>query len=372
MKEVQALLNEVTDQANNPPGNDKVLGAFYSAVGSLLTTEHPFASLILDGIKCRKDNDTPKHLVNLIYRAFQAAKFNQQDLSYRTLDDPELWKLELLNVSSNPKSSHTIQDIISTRSTTTTIYQRYAGPYAVISKIFGDTPVTIADLGCGGNYGLRGIDIHEPFKPIDDQTPDQTVSDLLSNPIQLKGGIAVDKQNPEDEAVKKWRLACSFYPKELDQLESVIYFEDRLRRSERVRFYQADLLDLANWPKPRSANVIILSTILYQLSPEERYILLQRSQKLLKKHGIMIVQDFAGFSRKSPSSPDGLDFNRSWFGTDYGYRTFVAGEITQGMFLEALQWDNGRCNSVKQGRHFSTVFDDVLSWNPNCYTTAAS
>lgn len=345
------LLSELVDCAHNPPGADPVLAAFYSCLVDMVSNGEPMADILMN-IKKRRPDITYKHLVNLIYRAFQAVKFNKNDLSYQTFLDTAGWRKELRKLYSDQKDRAYFEKLLRTKSTTTTIYQRYAGPYAIAAYFWDSKPVLLADLGCGGNYGLRGIEMGAPFKHIDDQTPGKIVQKLVNKKINLKAGLAVDKENPDDPKVSLWRMACSFYPQELPTINSVMKFERKIQQSSRVRFIQADLLSSQRLPA-QSCDVVILSMILYQLNLNQQLSLIERSKRLLRRGGMMIVQDFAA---KNLVNSHQLDFNESWFGQQFSFRTFVAGKRTNWFFWEIFQWNNGRCLSVRPGEDFTRIF----------------
>lgn len=346
------LLNEIIDQAHNPPGGDPVLGAFYTATLQAIDGQQPFGKLVVRA-KVNRPDITDKHFVNLLFRTFQFLRLGTGDLSYRAVEDVDWWSSELSGVASQNGQKGEFEDILKHRSTTTTIYQRYTGPYAIIAHFFDGKKVTVADLGCGGNYGLRGIDIGEKFQPIKDSTPNSTISKLLSQHINLTDGVSMDKDDPDIEETRLWRLACSFYPQELDQLPNIEEFEKRIKGSQRVRFVEADLLRYDGL-RPIYSDVVILSTVLYQLHRAEQLKLLEQAKQFLNPNGILIVQDFA---QKDPSHPTHLDFSESWFGREFTYRTFIASIQTNWRFLEGLRWDSGRCRTVGAGTDFAQIFN---------------
>ncbi len=345
------LLNELLDLAHNPPGGDPVLGAFYTSIVDMVEKDHPIAKIFMD-VKSQRPDITYKHLTYLIFRAYQAVKFKRHDLSYRNLKSVSKWEKELSTVYSN--KSEYLRSLLNTKSVTTTIYQRYIGPFALISFLWNKKEVSIADLGCGGNYGLRGLELREPFKPFKDLTAKQLITKFILQPINLSKGLAVDKENPDEEEVRAWRIACSFYPQELDNLEAIKKFENRIMRSKKVEFIKTDLLKLNQLPK-KSFDIVILSTTLYQLNLSQQLTILTRAKQLLQPNGYIIVQDFAV---KSLARPTHLDFSESWFRRKFSYRTFITGKATSWKFLEVLQWNNGRCEIVRAGKDFKKVFSE--------------
>lgn len=364
----QEFINELVDQSDNPPGGDSTLGYFYKAILTLILENQSFSEF-LKKIKAKRVKITNKHLVNLLFRAYQYIKFEHNDIGYKNFKSAEIWLRELNIFFENKKNFNKYKRILGKFSTTTTIYQRYAGPYFIISSMFNGIPVAIADLGCGGNYGLRGIELQEHFSKIDDQTKNQIVIKMLRHPINIESGLAVDKEDPDSADVTDWRLACSFYPKELSQLDNVKVFEKRLRRSKKIQFVRADLV-VFDWLPKRSVDVVILSTILYQLKTDEQIELLKKSKLLLRPNGILIVQDFAA---KDKDNLKHLDFNQSWFGTEYGYRTFITSAASNWNFLEVLKWNNGRCSAVIEGEDFDKIyFEPYLSSSKAALAHSAS
>lgn len=367
------LYAELVDQGENPPGGDHSLGAFYKAVVAITDNGNTHVADLLNQTRQHRPDITTKHLANLLFRGIQFVEFGQGNLVYEKYKDPSEWHGELTKLLSSEDSRSTLARILRERSTTTTVYQRYAGPYAIIAYLFDGQSVSVADLGCGGNYGLRGMELREPFKPIDDFTPDSLLSFLLGQKINLERGLAIDKESPDDQEVRKWRFACSVYPKELTQIPSLKLFEERLReKSQKVSFLQADLVHF-DWLPESVTDVVIISTTLYQLNPSDQEKFLDQAKRLLKPNGVLVVQDFA---RKDPQNPMFLDFSSSWFGKGFSYGTFLETARDNWKPLEALRWNNGRCTIVKPGEDFVQVFSRPeklpLSIVPPGYSNSAS
>lgn len=350
------LYEELDDQGLHPPGADPSLGCFYKAVTQMIDAGHTIG-IVLGETKRARPDITDKHFASLLFRVVQFIKFREGDLSYAHFSETSQWREELDRIATTQPMIDEFSEGLRRRSTATTIYQRYAGPHVTIAHFYDGHPVLVADLGCGGNYGLRGIELQEPFQQIIDSTPYSTVSTLLNQRINLEKGLAIDKEEPDDPQVREWRFACSLYPQELSQLPEMREFEERIRGSQRVQFLKADLLTLdLDWFLSHGLDVVILSTILYQLQRPEQLTLIDKAKRLIKPGGMLVVQDFA---RKDSSNPFLLDFSNSWFDNKFSYRTFLAtSKNNNWQFLETLQWNNGRCISVKPGEDFDEVFRD--------------
>lgn len=343
---------ELLDHSKNPPGNDPVLGAFYKALFNLFESSGDFRSLI-EEVKKHRSKLTGKHLINLLFRAYQYIKFLEDDLTYVNFTHEDDWLREFRSLSEKPEVISLYKKLLMEKSTNTTIYQRYAGPYVVLSRFFRGKEISVMDVGCGGNYGLTGIHLKEPFREIADNTKNKMIGSLLSVPIHFNHAMAIDIDHPEDPEVRRWRLSCSFYPKELHELENVLAFEKRIGQKNSVKFLQTDFLKL-NGKLEKKFDVIIFCVMLYQHDSQKQTELLENAKRYLNPGGIIIVQDFAS---KHKQKPDSLDFETSWFGGQNSYRTFICSEKTNWHFKEVLRWSNGRCIEVFEGEDFELLIN---------------
>lgn len=347
--QVSEVLKEIDNQASNPPGGDRYMANFYKAIGDLGEKDSRIRQL-LSNVLSERDIST-KHIANLLFRSIQYIELYEiKNPDYpKHLSTQEEWEREIGMILSNYLP--TLKNILMTRETGTTIYQRYAGPKFVISTFLSDAPLKIADYGSGGRYGLRGISVGEPFSPIIDHTDENIVSTNISKALKIEKGLDIDKEDPDLPENIRWRLACSFYPSELDQFSTANAFEERIRQAENIKFFQRDILqvtaaDLNGNTLPHSFDAVILSTVLYQM-PEYQSIAIENAKELVRDSGLIIVQDFAV---KDKTDPTKLDFNVSWFGKNYTYRTFILGERTNWEIMEILRWNNGRCKEVQAGK----------------------
>lgn len=350
-------------EADNPPGGDKCMGAFYTALSDLATNDKPTQKFLRTTLE--KRHLTPQHLTNLIFRVFQYVElFEKRNPDYPiNYSKPEQWRKEIPEHLG--ENRELIQELLLTKDTTTTIYQRYAGTQATLNLVFPNQRVIVADFGCGGNYGLPGIIKNIEFNTIDDQTSNQDVTRLLKGKTRIEEGLAIDKIDPKDIEQKKWRIACSFYPRELSQIANVMILENALRDVEDVTFLQADLLNLrvnhANGTLPQAHfDAVAINTVLYQLSEEEREKVVDIAQASIQPNGVVIVQDFAVGDTEDLRK---LKFARNWFKESFSYRTFIRRKGRFETFKEFLQWSDGRCTKVRQGKDF----EELMNQDRNTY-----
>jgi len=345
-----AILAEFAEQAKNSPGGDVYIAACYRAVEQTWETKDKLRRLV-ERVQAKR-NLPPQYFVNLFFRCLQYIEMN-----YRTAVD---YPADLSSVKSWIKEldiilndhAQLLEKLITTQDTTTTIYQRYAGPKAILEGLWPDKTLKVADFGCGGNYGLRGIISNQPFNPIVDHTPHKLLSELIKSPLNITSALAIDKDNPKSSKAKKWRLSCSLYPSEFSQMPALLEFERKISHVRRVKFLQQDLQSVKNGNlnnKIPGFDCVIMSTLLYQI-PSDQEKIMASAGGILNPDGIIIVQDF---SLKSNNKPSLLQFGIGWFKKPFTYRTFMMGKITNWKLLEIFQWNNGRCKEVQAGEDFN-------------------
>ena len=340
-------------QAKTPPGNDPCIGSCYECLVSLIDTDEEIGDFFAR-IYQERSSLTPAHAVNLTFRSIQHIQLNlKSDRSYLDFETSEQWRPLLVELMA-PDNRKLLEELLLIKDTITTVYQRYAGPKAIISSYWNGDPVNVADFGCGANVGLPGIELNVPFEAITDETPDQLVLSENRKPLNIQVGLAIDKYNPEDPDVKMWSIACSHYPKELRELKGDNELASRFKGSRNTAFLQADLLSQqAPHMIPKNEfDAVILSTVLYQRTPTERETIITEAYKAIKSTGIIIIQDFA---RKDPVNSQALLFNGAWGGGEFGYRTFILRKYPNADLLEALRWSDGRCRTVKPGEDFNVL-----------------
>ncbi|MDP3982986.1 MAG: hypothetical protein Q8Q65_02835, partial [bacterium] len=169
------LYEVLDDQGLHPPGRDPSLGSFYRAVVQMINEGDNLAFILGEAQRHRLEI-TAEHMANLLFRSVQRIELGMGDTSYRFFEEPAQWRRELSKLTSDKQHRDALIYSLNHRTTSTTIYQRYAGPYAIIVHLFDGSPVSVVDLGCGGNFGLRGFELHEPLVPPNDNTPNQTVT----------------------------------------------------------------------------------------------------------------------------------------------------------------------------------------------------
>lgn len=359
--EVAHSLNGVIDLLKRhsvvPPGNDKCIGSCYESLVCLIDSDPRIRDFFF-GVIQKRPSLTPTHAVNLIFRSIQHIQLNlKNDQSYLHFENPDKWHSLLISLLTSDDERDIFEELLLTKDTITTKFQRYSGPKAIISSFWNGNPVNVADFGCGTNVGLPGMELNTLFEPIADETPGQLVISEISKPTNIQVGLAIDKENPEDPEVKMWSIACSYYPKEIKELNANDELEYKFKGSKNTAFLQTDLLSdksLHLIPK-QDFDVVIMSTLLYQRTSSERKIIIDEANKALKPTGIIIIQDFA---EKDPGNPQTLLFNGAWGGGEFGYRTFILRQNPKTGLSEIFKWSDGRCRRVKPGVDFDILLQE--------------
>lgn len=352
LKDNSVLINncilELSNQSINPPGNDKVIKSCYGAYIDLLSDPVIF-DLTSDILLSR--GFTPSHFVNIFFRAIQFIElYIIKSPNYpQKFDNTAVWKKELRIIFT--KHYDLLKEILTTRDTTTTIYQRYAGSKIILNALFPNQEIKVADFGCGGNYGLPGLIKNVNFRTIKDNTKYSRATKLLDKTTHIIEGLAIDKEDPYKEDSKAWRMACSFYPHELNGSSSNFDQKFDLNSTMFACFdLTAIAAELKNTINKNYYNAVIMSTFLYQLNEKQVKNVMKFAKKLLVKNGVIIIQDFALKSENGK-----LLFINNWFSSPNSYRTFIIGDKTGWKLKEILRWDSGRCKEVSEGEDFKII-----------------
>ena len=146
----------ITAHSHHPPGEDNYLRAFYSAASELLEDNNSrLYHLTTSVVKSRAI--TPLHFANLLFRTIQFVElFEVKNKLYpNTFSTKKIWLSQIEECIQNYHAL--IRKLMLTRSTTTTIYQRYANLKFIISTVTITEQIVIADIEGGGKYSLRRI-----------------------------------------------------------------------------------------------------------------------------------------------------------------------------------------------------------------------
>jgi SAM-dependent methyltransferase len=350
-----SFIENLKQQADQPPAGDIIMGTCYQATIDLIDKDQAFSDFIFNILSKRQM--VPQHFTNLYFRSIQFLEmfreFNPAYPADANFKDSNAWQETILCLKNKHESEWT--NLLLTKDTTTTIYQRYAGAKMVLNALFPGKELKVADFGCGANYGLRGLAQDLPFDYFEDYTPEILGSRLAKPGLKLTACLAVDRENPDNQDAKLWRRACSFYPQELmnDGMAKMLSFESKLEGTNKVRFLQGDLLDLdvnhrdGTLPA-KTFDAVILNTMLYQMTAEQQAKVLGSAIESLNPNGVIILQDFAVIDSQNSRK---LNFDVEW--GEWMYRTYVISAETEWEPKEVFHWKNGRCKELEAGKDFN-------------------
>jgi SAM-dependent methyltransferase len=234
----------------------------------------------------------------------------------------------------------------------------------------------VLDVGCSQNHGLIKLASDSVwrrplFRPIaatrplssesvgaaaiePDALATHRLNALLGSSLTFGYGIGVDIAPMHHPDVKKWARSNSFYPKELLDIDRVEEYDtlDTIR-PQNVSFMELDFLKPEQAPYLHNPSddwhgfqVVMMSTVLHQLSAEDRVTMLDVAKRCVRPDGIIVVQDFAHLD---PADPSQLVFYERWNDEPYRYRTFIIDMQDPGQLQEVFVWDSGRCRALQIG-----------------------
>lgn len=251
---------------------------------------------------------------------------------------------------------------------------RYKGSVAVVNMMsdrFYES-VDELDVGCAQNLGAKRTAVTEwtPFEDVEVLYPDSdilnpaatlTMKSLMKAVVEYRHIVGIDIINAKDFGNKEWARACTFYLKELLDVRNVEAY-DLLDISEppNVHFYWGDFLhvdqaDFAEQSPVTKFDVVVFSTILYQLTDSQRAKMIKNARNYLNPAGIIIIQDFASVD---PADRTKLIFHKDYSkpGSLFRYKTIVLDTVDEsGEFSEVFVWKNGRCEVMRPGRDIGKI-----------------
>jgi hypothetical protein len=369
------FLHELHTQSDPRSTGDERIAAFAVAANRSIYDDEHFRNVI-DGLLSDRSELAPSYAVNLVLRALQKQLSRRPDSTgypdaYTT---PEPWRDSIAWVS-EPENTAEHYDFVADltyRQVQSNVAERYKS-IALIAQLMSprlSEHPTILDVGCSQNQGLKKLALSgqipfAPFHSMSEQPPERTrleteiLNKLLVRAVPLGPSIGIDAIHADDANNKEWARSCSFYPSELlNDHRREEYDLLEMAHPPQVGFYQADFADLdiddllRQSPSERF-DIVSFSTVLYQVSEEQRATMIANARKLLKPSGLIVIQDFVTLDEQDHTK---LVFHPNWFEYSYIYTTVVIDPLdTTGRAHEVFRWENGRCNKMKAGRDLGRV-----------------
>lgn len=364
---------DLQHQGQFPPGQDLRVGAYARAMHWLVTTtdlmpgfEAAFQARIENG------QNLPGSLISNIGRYALQKQFLPiaDEIGFperHTRAREWLHSLGHFSRTASAKAQDTLNFDLRTRNNPRNVPARYK-PVQLIRTAYKerfDHPLQVLDIGCSQNHGLKqlalqhvadttGRTAHErqrydfaPTTVVDevgnvDQVLSEHISQMTNSHDAYGPSLGVDMWPQPDEETRLWarsaRLTSEFLDvdkmaayDELDSVDvpNVNYIDRNFSRPEEA----ADIPDGAS-------DLVMFSTVLYQLNAEKRAAMLAHAKTKVHEDGLIIVQDHVELD---PDAPDGLHFTSLWYGeAATGYRTLVLDmRRPEAGFEEFAHYNNG-------------------------------
>ena len=362
------LHTELTNQAVLPPGGDKRIAAFSQAILKMVGT--PELDTILQMMLTYRTSVSPSYAVNLLLRAFQKQLLVHDSHFPDDFTSVSVWMTAIRALLDDTGIKAALYRDVLQRETQSNVVERYKAFKLVIGLLqsqLGDG-LSVLDVGCSRNHGLKKLKLNLPFKPVScgvkdsDRLPhallDSLFNGVLRQPLSLGRCQGSDIVPLAATDGRDWAKSCSFYPSELLNAAAVSEY-DYLDSSDiaGVNFAIGDFkaAGMGLHTYAQKYDVITVSTFLYQLSADERVDARRLFKQYLRPGGIIIYQDFVRPSADGQS----LEFETNWFDSLFPYRTLLEfGNDITGQLYEVLRWDNGRCNRWVPGNDMSALLKD--------------
>lgn len=377
---IESLIRQLELETDKPPGNDPRIAAFARVALRRVREDHKWSSIVHDFLTERPDL-SPSYRSNLFLRAVQADQIANNQNYPKAHENTEVWEHTFDDIGQDFERLGQIVVNLHGSNTMSNIAERYKAIKMVLLMMghrFDD--VSILDIGCSLNHGLKQLVLNKggsfsrykfgkvevSIGPDIGEDPSLQIPSLgytamfnrLMNRKRANIGpsLGVDIMNSEDPVIQEWAISCSFYPSELLDTRRVRNAR-RLEKKQpkQVGFYREDFTDLDHKrfreKSPVSSyDVVVLSTILYQLNPEERAAMIANAKKYTSPDGLIIIQDFASLKTDPISSMRTLEFDDHWYAHPYKYRTYVIDmQDPDEQLQEIFLWENGRCDRVALG-----------------------
>lgn len=293
---------------------------------------------------------------NLLLRAFQHDRMAHDESYPIGYEDKQAWKegyegLVGDGIRDGVLDTDLRQHLLSNKADRYKVVPLF---YNLMKERFGDNP-SVLDIGCSQLHGGKKLVFrellgpkHGPFNPLElvintrnglkvEKTISKAANLAIHETVSYGPSVGLDIRHADDVVTKQFAKACSFYPDELRYPAKVAEYE--LLESldithETVPFFNIDFssnADVNQFRKEtplKSYDIIIFSTVLYQVTDEERTNMIVNAVNMLSDHGIIIIQD----------APD-KDHTKK-----YKYITnIIDGYNVEKGEQPLLKWATGRC-----------------------------
>lgn len=362
---VVAFFGEVETQINNPPGNDPYISAFGEAImHEFFEGDRRFSGAVGEVLVARKDVPAP-YVFNLILKYVQGYLMEVDPKYPYGYDNVSKW-VEAIRDYIHDESFQNFTENLKQLDINSNVPDRYKGTRLVLTFFHEKLPEhpRILDIGCSQNLGLKRLMLgpaatwsptvlHTNIETIQNMTDEERAENELWVRRTLRSfehtpgpSVGIDIYNLNNPDVQKWARMCSFYPSELLDCSKLEEYDAMVRdlNFKNVDFFCGDITSLSKEQFESKVgdekfDVIIFSTMLYELTPEQREAAILNAKKFAHDKSLIIYQDFCEVRRGK------LVFYESLHKEKYRYRTIVEDMRNPGTLKEFIRWENGRCTN---------------------------
>ncbi len=296
---------------------------------------------------------TASYAGNIALRSVHTELFNQEGYPH-THKEAGTWKKDIEKVVMSNKFNFRV-GVLDVMSNISARYKTLHVLAATMERRLR-RPINIIDIGSSLNHGLKMI-VGRPdmlvrpksgrfgmraFKQYMDIRP------LYGEVIGVEKWVDI-RTDKLDIEVKPWAESCSLPPNEMvddkirrefHELEELKLKNVKYKQGEiGQEYFIADNPDLVG-----SADIVFISTTLYQMSKSRRSDAIKQSLKLLTEGGVLVIQD-----HMRVLADGSLDFNVNWKDKKkMPYRTAIYDtRYPEKGFIEVFKWTDGRVHKGK-------------------------
>ncbi|NTU72652.1 hypothetical protein HGB07_00535 [Candidatus Roizmanbacteria bacterium] len=359
----ESFISACEKRIQKPPNNDSRMALFFSALLELKKKDsriHDLLSLVRLRRGELNDSVTESHLCILFMRVVQYIKLYKEEV-YENVNYADMlltkdaWRDVIEDILANKYSL--LFKLLTERKVSTNIPDRYAGIALILKILCPNKELNILDLGCsfhqGGKKMIQVSEGKDIFHTIIKPSLKKIIGNNHNKPLLIKQIVGIDKSSSQSKDELEWLLACSHYPGNVHQIRQTRARIEILPNAK-TPIINTTFQRLAEYFKENEFDIIVFSSVLYQLTKAQRIRTINLVSKLLKDDGIIFIQDTAH------KKGDALGFDDD-VGIPFSYRLFITGKLTNGSLWELLQFDSNRCAMVKEGKDLSKILSQKKS-----------
>ncbi|OGM05316.1 hypothetical protein A2715_05560 [Candidatus Woesebacteria bacterium RIFCSPHIGHO2_01_FULL_39_32] len=257
------------------------------ALGDLIGTESPTRDTMLDVLASRQQF-TPEHLPPLLFSSLQyLALKDHADISGFATMNPEQWKKYIEGTVNTHRLDLT--KLLKERNVQSFILRRYFPAKLLARVAYGDSTVSMLDIGSSLNLGLAAVAGDNSGEMFNGIELNGVPKNLYSGRVNLASGIGVDLFEPD----KEWVKAC-IWPGHEDERDTIERASASLRdRTPQLSFRKLDALKMGEVPDLQDRfDIAVASGMIYQLQPDLKDKFLDAVRKVTKRKGFLLVNDY--------------------------------------------------------------------------------